>query len=507
MSVRLLGITPQYARATAIGSSQGYAARCGTRLLAVFPYHPTMTGPAVRPLPPEPPEPPGPASAATPSRRWLPFAVIGAALLAFAAGASLLSGTVDPASPEVVAAPDATTTTQAVGFNGEPAASTTTLPPTTTTTRPPRLDVLVPDVADEIEIVFVDSDFITWITTWNRAAAEPSVPVVVGTSNVITRFDRAGRAMAVVDGFYSSTLSVGDEHFVSSLFADATSIAWHGERGGELAWIGQPPGETGRALYTATLPDSVSTLGNVAPVDVDVVTRIADVPESAWLAAWGDWGFALQVQAAPAYAYIDYPDPSDPDGPQIGTEMAALWILDPQGNPTGSMPGVLHDAAADGSLIVKSLYAPYRHLIDEGADIADLGLVEPVVTAAIERSDLSASGLVVVGPRLRYRNVVLPPGQDSFQMFTPDGETIVALTYEGDRLSLTSQLRDGSRRRLTQVRGELLGFLGFTKDSRYLLATSLGNTIIFHDWLAGTTFEVPFAPGDIVPQWIVAVNG
>lgn len=65
--------------------------------------------------------------------------------------------------------------------------------------------------------------------------------------------------------------------------------------------------------------------------------------------------------------------------------------------------------------------------------------------------------------------------------------------------------RDGSRRRLTQI-GDATGHLGFTADGRYLLATD-GTDLLFHDWSAGTTFEVPFSTGTVDATWVYAVNG
>lgn len=408
------------------------------------------------------------------------------------------AGTADDAD---LAAADTTTTTVSSGLSGDTPPTTTSIP---TTTLPPRLGDRVPDGPDEIRVTFVDDTTNgLWATTWHRATAQPATPRLVGTDVVWADYDASGWALAVLRGWANQSLEIGDSDLMSPVFAGVTSMAWHSDQPGRIAWTGRPPGEAGTALYQVSIADRQNGVGSVPPVDALSIVRITDLPHEARLAAWGDWGYAVQVPALDAYAYGNIPDPDNPDGPTIPSELWGLWILDPEtGEPRGSLPGLFESAAPDGTMIVRSRRAAYDYWTGTGVPPTDLGLVEPVVTRPL-RNGAEA----VIGPNLRRRSVVLPPGEDATRMFSPDGETVAAVRWTEGRLDVTSQLRDGTRRRLTQIVGADT-LLGFTSDGRFLMAADAeANRLYFHDWSAGTTFDIAFDPGEVNPSWIVAAGG
>lgn len=231
----------------------------------------------------------------------------------------------------------------------------------------PGLGAAVPGFPDGLGVVNrTDGLSLEW-TIWPVAGASYSraIPVGSGSPAAPVVFDSSSRRMAtVVDGSAGPVLYAGVPERAHLVAVGVTGIAWHDTEPAVLAY--STPGPRGVALWV---------------VDGEQDPRLAMPsyagPDAA-LAAWGEWGWAIQ-------------------------EPTRVVVLDPAFGVVEQIPGRLLGSSGDGRLIVDSGFA-------QGEGDVDLwSFGGPPVPLA-------------VGEEIGWRRSAV---------FSPSGEAIAVLGSEG----------------------------------------------------------------------------
>jgi hypothetical protein len=158
-------------------------------------------------------------------------------------------------------------------------------------------------------------------------------------------------ALAPVFGAESvpRTLSVGTAAGLEPVETSATSFSWHPTEPGRLAWT----------LATEQGADLMSGIPGSAE-------RVASLPAGAELAAWGDWGYALQVGDR-------------------------LLTLDESGRGVATDALRLLAASPDGRLVVAGSHG---HLLDRRWSITGPRLTGGITIAGFDRPEQHPVGAV-----------------------------------------------------------------------------------------------------------------
>jgi hypothetical protein len=433
-----------------------------------------VNGP-IRPLPPQEPEH-GPAPEPHRRRGGLVPALIGVGVVTLTALvlAAVSGGPLPRSEP---------TLPPALAESGVVADLTTT-----TTTLPPRLDDLVPDVEGPLQLLQGTGDR-TAVAYWPATARAPrlyetSVPRGSSLTMSPVGFDTSGSYLAyLVARPQGYDLHVGvatTEQLVQHGSPYVTSAVWHPADEGRLAWVvrtsdPQPSDGQPSTLY----------IGEAKPRGVLEDSSIAEIPPGFELAAWGDWGFALNgPAAADASAITEWPD-----GTQRLSPLRIAIILDPTGAILATAPGQVVGGNASGDLIVLGNQVAYESIATGPEGDLDLGFVQPPV--------ILPEGVNVTDHLLR----VVAVERDLFPQGTaaPDA---MAISPDGTRLAVVSiTANDTSRVRAVALEGGVdriipvsrpLALVGFIADGRYLaLADTREPELVLVDWRVGAQYRVP----------------
>jgi hypothetical protein len=210
------------------------------------------------------------------------------------------------------------------------------------------------------------------LVTWPVAGVSYARDIPVGTVSPpqALAFDVSGRRIATllpVNGRSDGVLYAGPPDSASIMHPDATGFAWHDSRPSALAFSTSTDGALTVWKSFGNLADSV------------LVAQLADV--SGRIAAWGDWGYALQDTANNAILLLD------PDGQRVDAPLAGR-ILDshPSGRIAVDLDGlVIYDVVArtmssyevEGDILAGRLSPDGLHAAVLTADQVTVVLVDP----------------------------------------------------------------------------------------------------------------------------------
>lgn len=315
--------------------------------------------------------------------------------------------------------------------------TTTADPPTTTTTLPPRvvsteeLRRLVPGFQGRVRGIgnTEDGSFVGW--SWSSGDSEPRLNPL--PDEAIGSWDGDGALIAAIGASsFGRSLYFGPPTNVREVFNDVESFAWHSTEPGALALVTAPQSDGLRELWRS-IPDATTTSNGTFNS-----SRVMRFDFEGFLAAYGDWGFAL--------------DTLSPTGaPQLTT-------LNADGDLVAQGPFVYVDDFGDGRLLVATLPGGDNpHLAIVGLDLED---AEPT------------------GPDGVFGSAVLSPNKRWVAS--------IAATPEGMGLWLTRV--DGSSAEEIVVFGvyEAVHPVGWSSDGRWILlkaslGQATGSRLIFFD--------------------------
>lgn len=185
--------------------------------------------------------------------------------------------------------------------------------------------------------------------TWPRDGPLVSRPMVNGDNVGV---DASGQVLALtqaVPGLDGVVLSVGRFNSIGPLASGVTSYAWHDSRGGVIAYTT----ETGGVWQLWKV------LPNLRPQVV-----VSGVVDGGRLAAWGDWGWAVQ------------------------TRDTEVMLLTPQGEIKGIHPGTAYSSHSDGWIVFAG---DDLQLVSAGGGVRGAGVSVDSV-GAIRDAAISPSG-------------------------------------------------------------------------------------------------------------------
>jgi hypothetical protein len=407
----------------------------------------------IRPLPPEaPPSPTPPGSGGSP-RSWIPLAIAGIALGAFAVGSTLFTRA-EPGDGAAVAT-TTTTTTTTVPPLADAAPSTTT----TTTTLPP-LNRRIPDTT---QVLLVMSDGSGSAAEWWSVGFREAVPFDLGASATDATFNVDATLVALLsnEDDEQGTLRVGEPAGIATRFTEVTSVAWHDDEPRRIAFVARLPLEDQLSLLTATVSGAdlrLTDLRRVATFDVD-----GDV------VAWGDWGFVVNTRAPITIAS---------DGAVAESEQALTVTLDPDGTEVARTEGWVIDRLPEGRLLVRTFW--------DVLEMSEDGIAEVVARNAVTRTDAT------LAPDGRYD--LLTP--DAIAFLNPNGSNVTEVNINPSGVTLvTSRNFDRQSNRSASVPG-FLDPLGFTSDgSLFVLHDPIEDELVFLDWSTSTQYRLPTGEG------------
>ena len=433
-----------------------------------------MNGP-IRPLPPRepedtpPPEPQRRLGAAVPALVGLGVVALTAIGLAVSAGAPPPESdpTERPALAESGAVADLTTTT---------------------TTQPPRLAELVPDIEGPLQLLQGTGDRTT-VAYWPADARSPrlyetSIPRGSSATLSPVGFDTSGTYLAyLVARPQGYDLHVGvatTQQAVQEGSPFVTSAAWHPADTGRLAWLVR----TSNFNPTDTKLSTLVT-GEANPRGLLEAEDVTEIAAGFELAAWGDWGFALNGPAAvQASAVTEWPD-----GTERVSPLEITIILDPTGAVLATAPGRVVGGNASGNLIVIGRETAYQSTGVAEEDAGNLGFRQaPVVLP---------EGVNVTDHLFR----VIATEDDLFPSGTPVPDAM-AISPNGQRLAVVSVTTAGTSRvravalefgvdRLIPVPQSLV-LVGFVDDGQYLaLAGTEEPELVLVNWRTGAQHRIP----------------
>ena len=408
----------------------------------------------IRPLPPEAPPNSTSSGPERTRRSWVPLAIAGIALGAFAVGSTLFARS-EPG--DAAGASTTTTTTSTVPPLAAVGAATTT---TTTIPRPRSLTERVPNVR-QVLIVMSDGTELT-IEGWTVGLREPlQFESRAGATQGSFNVDGTLLSLISFGGSENGTLRVGEPTDLGTRFVDVTSAVWHDEEPRRIAFIARLPLEDELSLLTATVPNDLFNLSDLE--------RVTTFTTETTLEAWGEWGFAVNTSEPIVVSF---------DGAVGGSEQPLTLTLDPSGTETARTQGWVIDALAGGRLLIRTFW--------NVIEITDDGVAVVVESHEVTRTDPS---LVADG---------------TFELLTP--EAIAFLNPDGSHMSevnvnpagvtlVTSRDFDRPSNRSGSVPG-LLDPAGFTLDgSLFVLHDPMEDELVFLDWSNGTQYRIPTSEG------------
>ncbi len=440
----------------------------------------------IRPLPPEQPESAAPEPAGPGrDRRWIPLAIVGAALALFAVGAAVFDGVSGGSGSSRRSAAD--TTIPSIG--GDPP------PTTTTTTVPPLLGERVPDLIDSMRVVFNGpGEATTSEVTWDIDADAPGPPTTSGLAASGATFDASREELLSITSGRRDTMWIGAPPDAEPVFVGVSGAAWHPSSERALAWVGRPFGGSRHHLYRATAGASVG---------LDDVTDLGPIPERSRLVGWGDWGFVLHVDAPLEFRQWELDNPEDPERPRF-QRLDFTLLLDPRGAIRAAFAAQTHAVGATGHLVVSPTTDAYAAARAAGLDPDALGLGEVVTVLP---PGPAGEPVIVLEPDLAPSSVAFDPATASTSYaFTPDGSHVSAMGLREGRFTVETRSVVRDLQRITSIEAADR-FVGHTRNGSLLIIYSTAEReIVFHDWNRGATFRVPFRLGNVLAVDVAAID-
>lgn len=244
--------------------------------------------------------------------------------------------------------------------NGFRAAVDTTVPSTDATTLPPQFESegigeVIPGFPDTLVTVSQSGSSALTHVIWPVAGPEVTRPLPVGGFAPV-KFDQSGEWLAMATDVPDSDgllLSVGIPSRVTPLVSNVTSFSWHDSRQADLSYMQLVDGALSLWVVHANRVPELAVQG---------------LPEHGQVAAWGDWGWAVQ----------------DPVG-------ASVLLFDSSGELIDVRDGVAFDSAPNGSVVI----------VDEGVSLVNVDGTEQTIDSprdpvgTVVAAGLSPDGLQV----------------------------------------------------------------------------------------------------------------
>jgi hypothetical protein len=277
------------------------------------------------------------------------------------------------------------------------------------------------------------------LVTWPVAGASYARDIPVGTVSPpqAVAFDTSGKRIATlipVNGHTDGVLYAGPPDSAFIVNRDATGFAWHDSRPSALA-------------YTTITDDALTvwtTFGNLA--DSVSVAQLPGV--SGRIAAWGDWGYALQQTVGDEIVLLD------PDGQAVDAPLAGR-ILDshPSGRIAVDLDGLaIYDVEArsmstyevDGDILAGRISPDGLHaavlaadhvtvvLVDETARNGSLGSVSYPTTHGFPELAWSSNSRFVMLPGYRGITIIDAKGGASSESMSDDTFIAVGIVPLGE---------------------------------------------------------------------------
>ncbi|MEE8330458.1 MAG: hypothetical protein V3R84_01675 [Acidimicrobiia bacterium] len=335
-----------------------------------------------------------------PPRRGLFLATAAAAALG-AFGLFLASGTLSPSTP-----------------------TTTADLPTTTTTLPPTVEVagsaeelrrLVPGFQGRVRAIGLTGDGAAVGWSWSSGDSEPRLSALPDGAFGSWNGDSALIA-AIGASSFGASLYFGPPTNVREVFNDVESFAWHSTEPGALALVTAPQSDGLRELWRS-IPDGATTTNGTFNS-----SRILRFDFDGSLAAYGDWGFALETLS-----------------PSGGRQLTTLNV---EGNLIAEGPFVYVDDFGDGRLLVATLGDGSLAIV--GPDLEAAEPTGPDGVFGLRGSRLEPASQAVLSPNKRWvATVTFPPGGTTLWLTSVDGSNAEEITLGGDLVRPVDWSSDG----------------------------------------------------------------
>lgn len=262
---------------------------------------------------------------------------------------------------------------------------------------------------DTLVAVVRDSGSTLHHLTW-PVSGEPGTDSLAGFASELIRFDASSRVVAIasdVPGASGKLLSMGVPRRVWPVATDVTGFSWHDDEPGLIA-------------FTEVVDDEVLLWTADSSLEPQLVTRGVGLGQS--VAAWGDWGFAIQGEGQ-------------------------VVLLTPSGDLRTRVAGRALDSDPSGWLVVAE--GSSLRLVSSGGGV-DRFDVDLDVLGEVHAAEISPD-----------RSKVVVAGEEGHLILKVDGEPI-----------------------LTPV-GVGYPQLSWSSDSRYVLSPSLAGVLIVDTELDG----------------------
>lgn len=322
----------------------------------------------------------------------------------------------------------------------------------TTTTLPVRLSDMVPVETDRLATISRSGDprTVLWLPSerFGRTYRLQNDPQWAS-------FDATGESIAYLDP--QSTLFAGPVpgDIAPQVEAMVSGARFHPTETAELAYTAPITGSGSTGLYRVHVAPGI--LGSLDSA------LVATLSETAHLLTWGDWGYAVSLDA----------------------RSPAIIILDPDGRAERIMPGVAYSAGGD-AIFVDATGEPF-------AESGDPGLLAPLVVVP--------ESSVGIFDRM-FEPIYLFPGTDARTLnvtISSDGLRIADSTFTNTG-GTSVTIRDRSVDTLRTVRIDTVAHpIGFVADGTHLAMQDVDSgELIFVNWRTGAHYWLSGLTGDFV---------
>ena len=352
--------------------------------------------------------------------------------------------------------------------SGELTADTTTPPDTTTspdttatpeTTTPTRFDV--DGLNDGLTVIVFDGDEASSVR-WMPGGSEMVTTAIEERPDRVSLSANGEMALVEIEQQPLGTLHLGPPGGpVHTLAVNVTSAAWHETNPSLLAFTADLPFDDRRWLL----------VGDVNPRShrFDGLERITPIDDSAVIATWGEWGYALNGAEEGAL--------DEPGRPFV--RVPVFWIVNPDGTVNGPVDGEVVDARQGRVLLVQDY-----ETVQVEAGRRTMIPITPV-WSVLDRADddLHDGDVPLSSPAMR---------------FVGSGDATVFVETDGGTSTVTVESRETDNRQTFRF-AQAVRMVDVSADGRFvILHDVLSSELVVIDLASGIRHRVPVPPGRVV---------